>query len=637
MLLSKEPILILKAQVIRVVMRASPNGGMSNGPRSHPQPDPILTSSGRILYAGHAESLILRFKPNGFDYVCVHAEGSMPSIWDFDIHRLPGTALRSLAKDDTAYRVCRHLLNRCLEGEPQTLEYTIRGQPARFSLTRCLEAGGSPEIRVEIRTKKDAMDKNTGALPDECETSVPGFLAELPLGIIQIGAGGRILYANATAERYLRLSSRQLEGKQPFAPDWHLINRDGSAFVYRTSDIFEAIKERREIKDRLVGVWNEDSRLYSWITVSGKPPADAGLPYLVLLNDVTELIESHDRYRTMTEHSLDSIAISDGEHWVYMNQTGLDLFEADCREKIIGRKLYDFLHPRYHGVCRERIRSVLQDNRVAELMEEEWYTCKGTLIHTEVLSVPTVLHNRRMVKIIIRDITERKRAQEMLLQSEKLNVAGQIAAAVAHEIRNPLTSLKGFIKLLRQQTGIPHRYFAIMETELERINGIAQEMLYLGKPHIADCKVHSMPAIIRQVTALMESQAHMMNVSIEEIYSQIPQVYGDENQLKQVLINLIKNAVEAMPDGGTVTVETDEADGQAVIRITDQGTGIPEELIGKIGNPFFTTKNSGTGLGLMVCRNIIKEHRGSMEVHSTAGAGTTFIILLPLHREDQPA
>ncbi|WP_438444391.1 ATP-binding protein [Gorillibacterium sp. sgz5001074] len=478
-----------------------------------------------------------------------------------------------------------------------------------------------------------------GTPMSSCDTANPLFgedelasniLADIPVGIIIVSAKVEVVYVNEAACRCLRLTREQIRDKKPPHYKWHMINRDGSRLPIYYNRILMELLEGHEVRDKLVGVWNEESGLYNWLMLSAKPDMRRSeTRYLVMLHDVTELIESKERYKTITEHSLDAICIIDGTQWVYLNQPGLDLFEADGPEQLIGMPYENLLHSRHHAGCRERCRSVLEDHRVAELIEEEWFTLKGNRLHCEVLGVPTVLGNKRMIKLIIRNITERKRAQEMLLQSEKLNIAGQIAASVAHEIRNPLTSLKGFIKLMRQQ-GATDRYLQIMEVELERINSIAQEMLYLGKPQTVDKKVLSLPAILEQVTGLMESQAHMMNVSIELLYAERLRIMGDENQLKQLLINLIKNAVEAMPDGGKIFVRSMREEGYAVLTVEDQGSGIPKEQIENLGRPFFTTKSGGTGLGLMVCRNIIKEHDGLLEVSSRPGCGTVFTVRLPL-------
>lgn len=232
---------------------------------------------------------------------------------------------------------------------------------------------------------------------------------------------------------------------------------------------------------------------------------------------------------------------------------------------------------------------------------------------------------------VARDLTERKRAEKLMVESEKLSVAGQLAAGIAHEIRNPLTSLKGFIQLLQSGAAEKQIYYTIMLSELERIQLIISELLLLAKPQISQMKRIELVSILQHVQTLIESLAHMYDV---HVISHLPDepiwIHGDENQLKQVFVNLMKNAIESMPDGGELFLEVMPAKTDVIIRILDQGSGIPEEVMRQIGQPFFTTKENGTGLGLLVSYNMIENHKGSIEVESILGVGTTFSITLPL-------
>ena len=219
----------------------------------------------------------------------------------------------------------------------------------------------------------------------------------------------------------------------------------------------------------------------------------------------------------------------------------------------------------------------------------------------------------------------------LLRNAEKLSVIGELAAGIAHEIRNPLTSLRGFIQLLKP-TLVDHQMYAdIMLSELDRINFIVSELLVLAKPH--NVKIKSLPLVflLKNVLTLLASEANLKNIRFHTAFGCDPLISGEENQLKQVFINVIKNAIEAMSGHGDVTLTTSaKAAGQVVITITDNGCGIPEELLPKLGEPFFTTKDNGTGLGLMISRKIIKDHDGHLEVSSKPGEGTTVKITLPI-------
>lgn len=230
---------------------------------------------------------------------------------------------------------------------------------------------------------------------------------------------------------------------------------------------------------------------------------------------------------------------------------------------------------------------------------------------------------------IIRDFTEERQAHELLLRTEKLSVVSELAAGIAHEIRNPLTSVKGFLQLVRSQVIENPMYYDIMLSEIDRIELILGELLMLAKPQAAHFQQKNICSLIREVITLLEAQANMCNIQIntksvqDEIY-----VNCAENQLKQVCINFIKNAIEAIPSGGELTIDLETDKENVFIRFIDQGIGIPEHVLDKLGQPFYTTKEKGTGLGFMVSKKIIENHDGMVQVISEENKGTTIEIRL---------
>ncbi|WP_245583084.1 sensor histidine kinase [Paenibacillus daejeonensis] len=235
---------------------------------------------------------------------------------------------------------------------------------------------------------------------------------------------------------------------------------------------------------------------------------------------------------------------------------------------------------------------------------------------------------------ISRDMTSRNKMEELLRQSEKLTTVGQLAAGVAHEIRNPLTTLRGFLQLQQQTGNLNMRHNDLMLSELDRINLIVSEFLILAKPQASKFHVKDVRYVLGDVISLLDSQAHLCNVVFQERFSEEPcEISCEENQLKQVFINLLKNAMESMPQGGEIIISvTRNALDYITIAIQDQGIGIPEEMIPKLGDPFFTGKETGTGLGIMVSQRIIHSHHGTMQIASTVGEGTTVKLTLPAWR-----
>lgn len=220
--------------------------------------------------------------------------------------------------------------------------------------------------------------------------------------------------------------------------------------------------------------------------------------------------------------------------------------------------------------------------------------------------------------------------QSRLYNSDKLSVAGQLAAGVAHEIRNPLTVISGYLQLMKKDPK-NQTMIEVMLGEVNRINGIMNEFLFLAKPVKPKFLIHSIGHILRDVLLLFQAQAADYGFRlILHCPEELPKVYCDQNQLKQVFINVIKNAMEAMPNGGDITIQATENAGTITIVFQDQGCGIPEKELSQIGAPFYTTKENGSGLGLMVSRSIIESHKGKLRLESELDVGTRVVIELPV-------
>lgn len=261
-------------------------------------------------------------------------------------------------------------------------------------------------------------------------------------------------------------------------------------------------------------------------------------------------------------------------------------------------------------------------------------TKDGKEIHVSLTLSPVYGDDGNLIAFasITRDITERKQTEEMLRRSEKLSVVGQLAAGVAHEIRNPLTTLRGFVQLQQMKgEGNPH-YLELMLAELDRINLIVGEFLILSKPQLSRFQYKDIRIVVKDIIQLLEPQSHLNNIVIETSFDpELPVIKCEENQLKQVFINLLKNSMEAMPAGGSIEIEVRQIDqSRIMVRVTDHGGGIPEDYLSRLGEPFFTSKENGTGLGIMVSQQIIANHMGNMLIRSELGKGTCVDIILPV-------
>jgi PAS domain S-box-containing protein len=340
---------------------------------------------------------------------------------------------------------------------------------------------------------------------------------------------------------------------------------------------------------------------------------------------------------TLINSMVDFVCFKDGEgRWLKTNSFGLELFQlknVDYKGKTDTELAeYSEFYRNALIYCQNYSDRIAWESKTITRCEEviplpgggtkTFDTIKHPLFHED--------GSRKGLVVIGRDITEKKFAEERLLRSEKLSVIGELAASVAHEIRNPLTSLKGFVQLMRPAGKGNDRYHEIMLSELERIDDIVGELLLLAKPQKVKLSKIEVSNTIEHVISLLENQANLINVKIN-FYNRQPSIINCEvNQIKQLLINIIKNAIEASGNGGTVEVILEEnCEGMTVIQVIDTGEGIPDEAINRLGEPFFSSKEKGTGLGLTVSFKIIEQHGGKISYKSEPNKGTIATILLP--------
>ncbi|MGA9227406.1 MAG: HAMP domain-containing sensor histidine kinase [Mesobacillus sp.] len=231
------------------------------------------------------------------------------------------------------------------------------------------------------------------------------------------------------------------------------------------------------------------------------------------------------------------------------------------------------------------------------------------------------------------DIFERTKLQQELQRAEKMNAIGQLAASVAHEIRNPMTVVKGFLQifLAKDMSDEEHMFLKLMIEELNRAETIINDYLSLAKPDVGKLEVIDSRDMAEKVMDLMTSYAMMSkNISLHTELKEDMKIRGNKNELKQVLINILKNGIEAMKDGGKLSLTLEKKGSYGVFIIRDTGIGMTEDELSRLGTAFYSLKERGTGMGLMVCYQIVERMKGHIKVSSKKGEGTTFEILVPL-------
>jgi signal transduction histidine kinase len=238
---------------------------------------------------------------------------------------------------------------------------------------------------------------------------------------------------------------------------------------------------------------------------------------------------------------------------------------------------------------------------------------------------------------VLKNITAEKQLEAQMIQSQKLSATGRLAATLAHEINNPLQAIQGCLELAHanlNDTAKQQRYLAMATAELERLASIVQRMLEFNRPTRGTQEMTDIHKVVDDVLALSAKRLQHGKILIRsEWESNVPEIRGNANQLQPVFLNLILNAIEAMPNGGELNIRgrsIDEKGHWLTISVTDGGVGIEPGSLDKIFEPFYTTKLEGSGLGLSVCHNIVTNHGGRISVASMVGQGSTFTVQLPL-------
>ncbi|MGI6091628.1 MAG: ATP-binding protein [Negativicutes bacterium] len=307
----------------------------------------------------------------------------------------------------------------------------------------------------------------------------------------------------------------------------------------------------------------------------------------------------------------------------FLNNTGWSKYE------VIGRTIGDL------KLCYECAPAVLEKT-IAERagisnLETYYLTKRGerreVLLSNEVVN----FNGRDLILLLMNDITEQRAFEKELSKLESLNLVGQMAASVAHEIRNPMTAARGFLQLLgkRLTNERDHGYIEIVIEELDRINHIITQFLSLARNRTIQTACINLNDVINSLYPIIQADAMMNNKEIKlDLAGDIPRLTLDEREIRQLILNLVRNGLEAMESGGKLTIQTYLDNQDVILAIQDEGSGIDAAVLDKLGTPFITTKPQGTGLGLSVCYSIVERHHGRITVDSSL-KGTTFYVMLP--------
>ncbi|MFA5383775.1 MAG: ATP-binding protein [Eubacteriales bacterium] len=295
-----------------------------------------------------------------------------------------------------------------------------------------------------------------------------------------------------------------------------------------------------------------------------------------------------------------------------------------CREEVIGHSFLDI--NLINSIDYSRIIERIKEHGHIYNFELEYCKKSGETGAGLFSGVLINLRGQPYLLTLVNDITVLRKFEKEMLRLERLNLIGQMAAGIAHEIRNPMTTVRGYLQYISDKKEcVPFKdIFDLMIDELDRTNSIVTDYLSLSKHKAIELKIQNLNDIIKAAYPLIQADVKKAGVKLVVETDKIPDLPLDEKEIRQLIFNLVRNSIEAMTNGGVLTIRTYWDDKDVVMAVQDQGAGIDSEFIEKVGTPFFTTKENGTGLGLAVCHSIADRHNAVIEIHSGSN-GTTFL------------
>lgn len=308
-------------------------------------------------------------------------------------------------------------------------------------------------------------------------------------------------------------------------------------------------------------------------------------------------------------------------------------------EEMLGKSVLDFIPENSKDSVQAQISRRLDKGEIS--CHENTLRCKdGSELLVKLKGSP-IIENDTIVGALVlaEDISQQHRLEKDMARLGQLNMIGEIAASIGHEVRNPMTTVQGFLQLLsrNQEFQNYNSYFDLMIEELNRANAIITEFLALGKDKVVNLQQANINKILETMAPLLLADALKADKNINFELKNVAEVFLDEQEIRQLILNLVRNGLEAMSEGGTLFIRTKMTEGEVVLSVQDEGTGIPPEVMDKLGTPFLSTKENGTGLGLAVCYSIANRHQAKIivdscstgsifHVHFTAGTQETLLL-----------
>ncbi len=528
------------------------------------------------------------------------------------------------------------------------------------------EAGkvaGIMSVNVDITDRKRVEEELR-----QRERVFRGLFENMTLGVVYQAADGHILSANPAAERILGLSVDQIKGRTSSDPDWRAIHEDGSEFPGDRHPSMRALETGRPVTGVVMGIFHPPSKETRWLLIDAIPEFLPGSerPYQVFTTflDITEQRRANEALDKSTRLLMEAQKLARLGHYDFDARTGF-WESSEVLDEIFGidetyvKDVEGWLrvvHPEERDEMSRYLRETVlagdqgfdREYRIIRISDqkERWVHGRGAVVLDD---------SGRALRMLgtIQDVSDRKSLEERLAQAQKLEAVGQLAGGIAHDFNNMLSVILGYAELIKSRLHIDEdmkKDVLEIEKAAAHSRDITSQLLAFSRRQIISPRTIDLNASIRN---LKRTLLPLIGEDIElnlELAQNVSRIRFDPSQIEQILVNLAVNGRDAMPDGGTLTIETanvelDEGMSQSpeyvpgryvLLQVSDDGIGMGREVLSHVFEPFFTTKEQGkgTGLGLATVYGIVKQNGGFVSVYSEPGQGAVFRIYIPRMPED---
>ncbi|MDH6066317.1 PAS domain S-box protein [Chrysosporum ovalisporum APH033B] len=514
---------------------------------------------------------------------------------------------------------------------------------------------GQP-IRLIGTTRRIDERKQAEAALRASEERYRSVVATMQEGIVLQDANGCILTCNASAKRILGRTFDQMLNSTFDDPSWQNIQEDGSPFPGEMHPAMLTLRTGQPCSNVVMGVYQPNGQL-TWISINSQPlfHDNDPVPYATVasFSDITERKQAQEKIReqaALLDIATDAILVIDFQSKILFWNQGAERIYGWQAKEALGKNPQDLFYKDISPQIKGALKTVIQSGSWQGELRKFTKSGKKIVVESRWTLMYDAAGKPKSILSVDTDITEKKQLEEQFFRAQRLESLGTLAGGIAHDLNNILTPILAASQLLQvrlpQDTEHYHHLLAIIESNSKRGAALVKQVLSFARGFKGERTIVQLKHLIAEITQIAKqtfSKSIEFAISIpEDLWA----VFGDATQLHQVLMNLVVNARDAMPEGGRITISTknmfiDEAYARmnlnakvgpyVVMNVGDTGIGIPPEILDKIFDPFFTTKEvgKGTGLGLSTVLGIIKSHGGFMSVSSTVEQGSKFELFLP--------